>query len=127
MNLQPMTDKAGNVKSAIGIEFSALGEEINGFPSLLKRYVDTSINIKHGQSLVLAALLGSEIREASSGVLGLEKIPVLGELFKSRTFREGRTELAIVVTPRLVTPGSPENVAPRRSLEEATADMPRRR
>ncbi len=113
MNLEPRMDKAGNLETKVAIEFSSLGPVIGSYPSILKRYVRTSVNVKQGQTLSLGALIGHTATEDVSKIPGLGDIPVLGELFKSDRYRKKQSELVILITPRRIVPGGPEEEALR--------------
>jgi pilus assembly protein CpaC len=78
----------------------------NGFdvPGLRVREVKTSVTVRDGETIVLSGLYNSAEDKEVSKVPLLGHIPVLGELFKSRSFVEHKTELAIYVTPRLISP-----------------------
>ena len=52
--------------------------------------------------MVIAGLFSSEDAKTVVKVPGLGNIPVLGELFKSRQFRRGETELVVLVTPQII-------------------------
>lgn len=52
---------------------------------------------------MLSGLVKSEMAKDVAKVPLLGQIPVIGELFKSRSFRENRTELAVFVTPTVVS------------------------
>ena len=54
-------------------------------------------------------MLQAEDSKAISKVPGLGSIPIIGELFKSRSFKESTTELVIFVTPYLIDPDSKRN------------------
>ena len=51
---------------------------------------------------MLSGLVKSEMAKDIAKVPLLGQVPVIGELFKSRSFRENRTELAIFITPIVV-------------------------
>ena len=80
----------------------------NGFdvPGLRVREVNTTVTVKDGETIVLSGLYNYDEDKEVSKVPFLGHIPILGELFKSRQFIERKTQLAIYVTPRLVTPES---------------------
>ncbi|MCE9614480.1 MAG: hypothetical protein K8T26_09400 [Lentisphaerae bacterium] len=118
---EPKTDKLQNIETAVSIEFSSIGPEINKYPSLLKRTLKTSVNVKHGQTLSLGALLGTDMRKTITKIPALGDIPVLGELFRSTDYQEGKSEMVIFITPRVVTAGSSENVGLRQELTEKMA------
>ncbi len=62
--------------------------------------------VKDGETIVLSGLFNYDEAKEVSKVPLLGSIPILGELFKSRQFVERKTQLAIYVTPRLVSPAS---------------------
>jgi len=117
MELAPKADKQGNIETVVNIEFSNLGPTINNMPSIMKRYVKTSVNVKHGQTLSLGALMGTDTKKDTSKIPALGDIPVLGELFKSKNYQEGKSEMVIFITPRLVVPGSVENTSLRTQVQ----------
>ncbi len=73
-------------------------------PSLTVRRATTTVQLRDGQSFVMAGLLqtSSEIRRRQFP--WISDIPVLGALFRSVSFRRKETDLVIIVTPRLVKP-----------------------
>jgi hypothetical protein len=118
MDLEPRLDRHGNVETKVGIEFSNLGPVIAAYPSILKRYVRTSVNVKQGQTLSLGALIGHTATEDISKVPGLGDIPVLGLLFKSEKYQKKQSELVVLITPRRIVPGCPEEAALREGMSE---------
>jgi len=88
-------------------ELSTQGSiELNGFqvPALTTRRTETTIELGSGQSFMIAGLMSSNSQNVLDKAPGLGDVPVLGNLFRSREFRKGETELVIVVTPYLVKP-----------------------
>jgi pilus assembly protein CpaC len=79
--------------------------------------VRTSVNVKQGQTLSLGALIGHTDSEDISKIPGLGSIPVLGQLFKSERYQKKQSELVILITPRRVVPGGPEDVGLRSGLQ----------
>ncbi|HCY54556.1 MAG TPA: type II and III secretion system protein, partial [Oceanicaulis sp.] len=80
-------------------------------PSLTVNRAETTVELPSGGSLVIAGLIKEETRQAMDGVPGVERLPVLGALFRSRDFANSETELVIVVTPYLVDPANPNALA----------------
>lgn len=76
-------------------------------PAFVVRRASTSVDLKSGQSFMLAGLLQSENVSTSDRVPGLGKIPVLGQLFSSKAYQRRETDLVIIVTPYLVQPIDP--------------------
>lgn len=73
-------------------------------PALRTRITKTSLKLKDGESFMVSGLLHEEIRSVVSQIPVLGDIPILGALFRSSTYEKNQTELAIVVTPRIVNP-----------------------
>jgi pilus assembly protein CpaC len=59
---------------------------------------------------MIAGLLNNSTSNAVNKVPGLGDIPILGSLFKSRSFQRSETELVIMVTPYLVKPMNASDV-----------------
>lgn len=76
-------------------------------PGFVVRRAQTSIDLKNGQSFMMAGLLQSENDMTQQRVPGLGKLPVLGSLFSSKAYQRRETDLVIIVTPYLVKPMDP--------------------
>lgn len=88
-------------------ELSAQGAvTVSGFsiPALTIRRAETTVELGSGQSFMIAGLLSNNSQDNLKRTPGLGELPVLGNLFKSTSFRKGETELVIIVTPYLVNP-----------------------
>jgi pilus assembly protein CpaC len=85
---------------------------ISGFriPSLSTRRADTDVELRDGQSFAIAGLLDNTMQNDSSQVPGLSKLPIIGYLFKSKAYQASKTELMVLITPRLVRPLDPDEV-----------------
>ncbi len=75
-------------------------------PALTVRRATTTVHVQNCQSLAIGGLFSSTSAKVISEIPLLSKIPVLGELFKSKSFLEKQTELIIVVTPQLIEKGT---------------------
>jgi pilus assembly protein CpaC len=82
---------------------------IQGFtiPSLSTRSVQSEMVLKDGQSFVIAGLLNNQVVEQFSKIPGLGDLPLLGQLFKSRSVQKSQDELLVMVTPHIVRLDSP--------------------
>jgi pilus assembly protein CpaC len=83
-----------------------LAVQLEGFvvPGLNTRRAETVIELADGQSFAIAGLLRDTARDAMSKYPLLGDIPILGTLFRSRSFQKAETELIIIATPHLVKP-----------------------
>lgn len=80
--------------------------KLNGYlvPALTTRRVDTTVELRPGQSFAIAGILKETMRGASSRMPILGDVPVLGALFSSKEFQKSETELVVIITPRLARP-----------------------
>jgi pilus assembly protein CpaC len=83
-----------------------LAVQLSGFvvPGLNTRKAETVVELADGQSFAIAGLLRDTARDAMSKYPLLGDIPILGTLFRSRSFQKNETELIIIATPHLVKP-----------------------
>jgi pilus assembly protein CpaC len=73
-------------------------------PILSTRKLNTTVNLRDGQTLALAGLLQDDLREVVSKVPMLGDIPILGTLFRSSSYQQDKTDLLIAVTPHIIKP-----------------------
>ena len=76
-------------------------------PSFVVRRAQTSIDLKNGQSFMMAGLLQTENNMINQSIPGLGRLPMLGPLFSSKAYQRRETDLVIIVTPYLVKPIDP--------------------
>ena len=84
----------------------ANGVRFDGFviPALRTRRAKTGVELRDGQSFALAGLLDNNETQSISKIPGIGDIPILGNLFKSKSFQKQETELMFIVTADLVKP-----------------------
>jgi len=73
-------------------------------PALTTRHADTTVELASGQSFAIAGLLQNNITQSLQKYPWLGDVPVLGQLFRSESFRRNESELVIIVTPYVVRP-----------------------
>jgi pilus assembly protein CpaC len=76
-------------------------------PALIVRRASTTVELRDGQSFVIGGLLQNTSKANQEQVPWLGDVPILGQLFASRSYQKNETDLAIIVTPRLVRPARP--------------------
>ena len=98
----------------------ANGITIGGFrvPALITRRAETDVELRDGQSFAIAGLLNNVSQDSNQAIPLLSRLPVIGKLFKSRSKTAERTELMVLVTPRLVKPLNPDEVPPLPTMPE---------
>ena len=88
------------------------GITLSGFriPALTTRRAETDVELRDGQSFAIAGLLDNVSQDDKSAIPILGQLPIIGYLFKSKAERKERTELMVLITPRLVRPLDPDEV-----------------
>jgi pilus assembly protein CpaC len=84
----------------------SVGNGIN-VPALIVRRASTTVELRDGQSFVIGGLLQNVSSTAQDQLPWLGDVPVLGALFRSTSYQKNETDLAIIVTPRIVRPARP--------------------
>lgn len=81
---------------------------LSGFriPALRTRRVESSVDIRRDQSVILSGLFNEERERVRSGIPFLMNIPILGALFSSSRWQSSETELLVIVTPSIVDPAN---------------------
>jgi pilus assembly protein CpaC len=80
-------------------------------PALTVRRASSTIELRDGQSFVLAGLLQNTSNTAQNQLPWIGDVPVLGTLFSSKSYQKNETDLIIIVTPRIVQPTRPGDIA----------------
>jgi pilus assembly protein CpaC len=118
LNFTPTILPSGKIRLKVRPEVSALdytnAVTISGFfiPALSTRRSETEIELADGQSFAIAGLLDNRVTEVYSKIPGIGDLPVLGYLFRSRSLQKSKTELMVMVTPKIVKPLNPDQVPP---------------
>ncbi|WP_341503842.1 pilus assembly protein N-terminal domain-containing protein [Gallaecimonas sp. GXIMD4217] len=128
LDIEPNVDGQGNIISHVKAEVSSIDPSlaVDDIPAMLTRRTESVINVKDNETMVISGLVNSEMSKTVSKFPFLGDIPVLGELFKSRDFRDKKTEMVIFVTPKIVYPGEPsheERLAKARALVDESDEL----
>ena len=88
------------------------GVSLGGFriPALTTRRAQTDVELRDGQSFAIAGLLDNISQDDKTAIPVLSRLPIIGNLFKSKAERAEQTELMVLITPRLVRPLDPDEV-----------------
>ena len=121
LEFEPVVDTQDNIDTRIFVETSNLGGAApgGGAPGLITNRVSTTVFVRPGESITLGGLIKSEDAQRVDKVPGLGSIPVLGNLFKSKSYVRNETELVIFATPRVVSVSE----AGRELRDKVTADF----
>lgn len=107
INFKPVADGQGNIESGVTIEVSQPDPRNSnmGFVAFTTNRAETEVAVKAGEPMVIAGLLKETLDKSSDALPGLGHLPFLGYLFGEKQSRAERTELFVIVTPHVVTPG----------------------
>lgn len=74
----------------------------SGNPDIFERSLSTELVAKSGQTVMMAGLISESGSNGGSGTPGISKLPLLGNLFKASSDSSDRTELVMLITPRII-------------------------
>lgn len=108
MSVIPTINDNGFITMKIRPEISSQTGDLstksgNLIPKVNTTFVDSTVIVQDGISVVLGGLMRDEQNRANQGLPYLMDIPVLGNLFKSRHESIKKTEIVIIITPHIVT------------------------
>jgi pilus assembly protein CpaC len=110
LRFTPVITRNGSIRLKVAPEVSALDFSnpliFGGFtiPSLLSRKTETEVEMKDGQYLAIAGLMNNTLQDNATKIPILGDLPILGQFFRSKDARQNRTELMVLVTPKLILP-----------------------
>jgi pilus assembly protein CpaC len=123
LNFKPTIIDEDHIRLELEPEVSTIdfntGVKFDGFliPGLLTRRAKTGVELRDGQSFALAGLLDNREIKNMSEVPLLSQIPIIGNLFKSKSFQKNETELMFFVTAQIVKPVSPDDLPQMRGID----------
>ncbi len=118
LRFTPTITRSGAIRLKLEPEVSSLdfanGLVIQGFsiPSILTRKTITEVELREGQFLAIAGLLDNISTDNITKIPVLGDIPILGQLFRSKNLQQRRTELLVLITPKLVRASDQPQVLP---------------
>jgi general secretion pathway protein D len=116
LDVEPNVFLDNEVGIGVSLEVSNIVKEVRSRSGSLTyqigtRLATTSLRLKDGETQALAGLISDEDRRSAGGVPGLIDLPVLGRLFSTERSDRAKTEIVLLITPRVVrnrTPGPAE-------------------
>ncbi len=108
LHISPQVDENGNIMTDISAEISSLDKStsLSGIPGIITRRVRTSVNTTNGETVALSGLVSSIEGNDINSIPAIGDLPIIGELFKSRSFQDKKSEMIVFITPRIVEPGT---------------------
>ena len=103
LEVRPRVNPGGLVYLDVMQEVSRADDPLPGQnAAIAKRKLDTQVAVRSGQTVLLGGLIRQRDSRGRSAVPGLSRIPLLGALFRSRSEELMRTELIVLITPKVI-------------------------
>jgi len=108
LSVKPRVTPGGMVQMEIEQEVSTVAQESGALnsPTFRTRNITSNVAVRSNQAVVLGGLIQDAREDGKSGVPGLYRAPLLGPLFGETARRSERTELVVVLTPRVIASDS---------------------
>lgn len=107
LKITPQINESGSVMMKIEQEASSLAQGTSGAVDLItnKRTFNTRVLVDDGGVIVLGGLIEDNLREGENRVPFLGAIPLIGELFKTRSVKKVKTNLMVFIRPTVIRDG----------------------
>jgi general secretion pathway protein D len=107
LDIEPQVQLDNDVTIKIALEVSTVTGKVTAPDGSLAyqvgtRQANTTLRLKDGETQILAGLINDNESRNSSGIPGLHDLPVAGRLFGTTTDSHAKTEIVLLVTPRIV-------------------------
>jgi general secretion pathway protein D len=108
LEVEPLIFLEDEVGIRVGLEVSNIVQEVRATATgslayqIGTRNAATNLRLRDGETQVLAGLINREDRRSADRVPGLGELPVLGRLFSHTRDTKNRTEIVLLITPRLM-------------------------
>ena len=107
LEITPLVQANGLVDMTISQQLSearpSSPTSLDGSPTILTRAVSTSLVLRDGGSYLIGGLISANRSLGQNGVPVLDRIPLLGRLFRADLYQNDRTELVVMVVPYVVS------------------------
>ncbi len=110
VDFTPVVNPDGTIQLKVVPEVSSLdftnAVQISGYtiPALSTRRADTQVELRDGQSFAISGLLDHRTTDQLNKMPGIGDVPILGQLFRSKSLSHSVVELIVVVTPSVIDP-----------------------
>ena len=120
LSVRPRVTPGGLVQMEIEQEVSTVASETGPLnsPTFRTRNITSNVAVRSSQAVVLGGLIQDNSTSGKSGVPGLYRAPIIGPLFGQTSKTSERTELVVILTPRVISSDS--------DIETVTQDFRRK-
>lgn len=105
--IRPRVNADGNITMRIHPVVSTItAVDAQNVPQTSSREAETTVMVKDGETMVIGGLIREEEIKTMSKIPILGDLPLIGELFRHRNNNHRKSEILVVITPRIVRPAS---------------------
>jgi general secretion pathway protein D len=105
LDVRPRVNPGGLVYLDVAQEVSRAGTAVGDNVPIVKRKLTTQVAVQSGQTVLLGGLIQEAESRSQNGVPFLSRVPFLGALFRSSSDAGARTELIVLITPKVISSG----------------------
>ncbi|HEV2540870.1 MAG TPA: type II secretion system secretin GspD [Frateuria sp.] len=103
LDVQPRINPGGlvylNIKQQVSVPST---KDTNGNYTIQQREIATQVGVQSGQTVLLGGLIRQDEGNTDTGIPGLNRVPIVGRLFGSTDRHRNRSELIVLITPRVI-------------------------
>lgn len=107
LDVEPDIHRDNEVTINIGLEVSSVGEvtetDYGSYPSFETKNINTLVRLKSGETVIFGGLISDEERESIVSIPYVGDIPVVGRLFQKKTEQPQKSEIMMLITPRIIS------------------------
>ncbi|MFM0418690.1 type II and III secretion system protein family protein [Paraburkholderia aromaticivorans] len=111
LSIVPVVDANNIISAHLTTEISQIDPSVTyaGMPGFLTRNTSSDISMRAGETLAISGLVSADAANDSNGMPFLSQVPIIGQLFRSDSFRAKKSDLVIFVTPVISDPDLSSN------------------
>ncbi len=105
LEVTPRVNPGGLVTLEISQEVSTVTETTSSdldSPTIQTRKITSTVAVQNSQTVVLGGLIEDTSEDQKSGIPGLHKVPIVGDLFGETVRKTDRKELVVILTPKVI-------------------------
>lgn len=128
LDVEPTIHLTGEITIKLKVEVTRIGEQVTlqDSPRITQfrfgtRTAETTLNLRDGETVILAGLIQEEDRKSRDSIPGLDDIPIIEDLFQKNT-EKNNTEVILAITPRIIRRVTPPNIT-KQTLWSGTANQ----
>jgi type IV pilus assembly protein PilQ len=103
LSVTPQITPDGNIILDVDVHNDAVGQSTPAGFAINTQHVNTQVLVENGGTVVLGGIFTQDVQDNVTKTPLLGDIPILGNLFKSTSKSDTRTELLIFITPKIMS------------------------